>query len=124
MKRFASHRLYISHLNLLLKNHVVEIDDITGAVTRYFPFTEEISFTEWLNGLIVLSCDVPVISFKKKLNISSETTVISVDEGKNIRSVLSSAYNKTPLILKAYYITSFNVFEISFAEDSRVLPLL
>ncbi len=124
MKRFASHRLYISHLNLLLKNHVVEIDDITGAVTRYFPFTEEISFTEWLNGLIVLSCDVPVISFKKELNISSETTVISVDEGKNIRSVLSSAYNKTPLILKAYYITSFNVFEISFAEDSRVLPLL
>lgn len=124
MKRFASHRLYISHLNLLLKNHVVEIDDITGAVTRYFPFTEEISFTEWLNGLIVLSCDVSVISFKKELNISSETTVISVDEGKNIRSVLSSAYNKTPLILKAYYITSFNVFENSFAEDSRVLPLL
>lgn len=124
MKRFASHRLYISHLNLLLKNHVVEIDDITGAVTRYFPFTEEISFTEWLNGLIVLSCDVPVISFKKESNISSETTVISVDEGKNIRSVLSSAYNKTPLILKAYYITSFNVFENSFAEDSRVLPLL
>ena len=124
MKKFASHRLYISHLNLLLKNHVVEIDDITGAVTRYFPFTEEISFTEWLNGLIVLSCDVPVISFKKESNISSETTVISVDEGKNIRSVLSSAYNKTPLILKAYYITSFNVFENSFAEDSRVLPLL
>lgn len=124
MKRFASHRLYISHLNLLLKNHVVEIDDITGAVTRYFPFTEEISFTEWLNGLIVLSCDVPVISFKKELNISSETTVLSVDEGKNIRSVLSSAYNKTPLILKAYYITSFNVFENSFAEDSRILPLL
>lgn len=124
MKRFASHRLYIPHLDLWLRNHVVEIDDITASVIRYYPFTEEISFTEWLNGLIVLSCDLPEISLENKLNVSSEATVLCVDERKNIRSVLSSVYDKTPLVLKAYYITSFNVLEGSFARDSRVLPLI
>lgn len=124
MKRFASHRLYIPHLDLWLRNHVVEIDDITASVIRYYPFTEEISFTEWLNGLIVLSCDLPEISLENELNVSSEATVLCVDERKNIRSVLSSVYDKTPLVLKAYYITSFNVLEGSFARDSRVLPLI
>lgn len=124
MKRFASHRLYIPHLDLWLRNHVVEIDDITASVIRYYPFTEEISFTEWLNGLIVLSCGVLEISLENELNISSEATVLCVDERKNIRSVLSSDYDKTPLVLKAYYITSFNVLEGSFARDSRVLPLI
>lgn len=124
MKRFASHRLYIPHLDLWLRNHVVEIDDITASVIRYYPFTEEISFTEWLNGLIVLSCDVPEISLENELNVSSEATVLCVDERKNIRSVLSSVYDKTPLVLKAYYITSFNVLDGSFARDSRVLPLI
>lgn len=124
MKRFASHRLYIPHLDLWLRNHVVEIDDITASVIRYYPFTEEISFTEWLNGLIVLSCGVLEISLENELNISSEATVLCVDERKNIRSVLSSVYDKTPLVLKAYYITSFNVLEGSFARDSRVLPLI
>ncbi len=124
MKRFASHRLYIPHLDLWLRNHVVEIDDITASVIRYYPFTEEISFTEWLNGLIVLSCDAPEISLENELNVSSEATVLCVDEKKNIRSVLSSVYDKTPLVLKAYYITSFNVLEGSFARDSRVLPLI
>lgn len=124
MKRFASHRLYIPHLDLWLRNHVVEIDDITASVIRYYPFTEEISFTEWLNGLIVLSCDLPEISLENELNVSSEATVLCVDERENIRSVLSSVCDKTPLVLKAYYITSFNVLEGSFARDSRVLPLI
>lgn len=124
MKRFASHRLYIPHLDLWLRNHVVEIDDITASVIRYYPFTEEISFTEWLNGLIVLSCGVLEISLENELNVSSEATVLCVDERKNIRSVLSSVYDKTPLVLKAYYITSFNVLDGSFARDSRVLPLI
>lgn len=124
MKRFASHRLYIPHLDLWLRNYVVEIDDITASVIRYYPFTEEISFTEWLNGLIVLSCGVLEISLENELNISSEATVLCVDERKNIRSVLSSDYDKTPLVLKAYYITSFNVLDGSFARDSRVLPLI
>lgn len=124
MKRFASHRLYIPHLDLWLRNHVVEIEDITASVIRYYPFTEEISFTEWLNGLIVLSCDLPEISLENELNVSSEATVLFVDERKNIRSVLSSVYDKTPLVLKAYYITLFNVLEGSFARDSRVLPLI
>lgn len=124
MKKFASHRLYISHLGLLLKNHVVEIDEETGNVLAYNPFTEETSFTEWLNGLIVLSDAKPQISIDGKLSIESCYPVLFVDDMKNIRCVLSVESNKTPLILKAYYITDFNITDSSFSKRSIVLPLV
>ena len=93
MRKFASHRLYIPHLDLLLRNYTVEIGD-TGQVVRYYPFEGETCFTEWLNGLIVLSCDSPEISFDSRHDSVASSTVLFVDENKNIRSVLSENSDK------------------------------
>lgn len=122
MKRFASHRLYIPRLDLMLVNNVVEIDSISREVLSYYPFVEEIPFTEWLNGLIVLSADVPVLYNGNQYNIHNpSTTVLYIDSDKKIRSVLPVNVDKVPL--KAYYITLFNVSEMRFHEDTRVVQL-
>lgn len=122
MKRFASHRLYIPRLDLMLVNNVVEIDSISREVLSYYPFVEEIPFTEWLNGLIVLSADVPVLYNGNQYNIHNpSTTVLYIDSDKKIRSVLPVNADKAPL--KAYYITLFNVSEMRFHEDTRVVQL-
>lgn len=122
MRKFASHRLYIPHLDLLLRNHTVEIGD-TGQVVRYYPFEVETCFTEWLNGLIVLSCDSPEISFDSRHDSVASSTVLFVDENKNIRSVLSENSDKSLLTLNAYYITMFNVSDMSFSKESRIVRL-
>ncbi|MCF2552256.1 hypothetical protein [Bacteroides caecigallinarum] len=122
MKRFASHRLYIPRLDLMLVNNVVEIDSISREVLSYYPFVKEIPFTEWLNGLIVLSADVPVLYNGNQYNIHNpSTTVLYIDSDKKIRSVLPVNADKVPL--KAYYITLFNVSEMRFHEDTRVVQL-
>lgn len=122
MKRFASHRLYIPRLDLMLVKNVVEIDSISREVLSYYPFVEEIPFTEWLNGLIVLSADVPVLYNGNQYNIHNpSTTVLYIDSDKKIRSVLPVNAYKAPL--KAYYITLFNVSEMRFHEDTRVVQL-
>ena len=122
MRKFASHRLYIPHLDLLLRNHTVEIDD-TGQVVRYYPFEGETCFTEWLNGLIVLSCDSPEISFDSRHDSIASPTVLFVDENKNIRSVLSEDSDNSLLTLNAYYVTMFNVSDMSFSKESRIVRL-
>lgn len=122
MRKFASHRLYIPHLDLLLRNHTVEIGD-TGQVVRYYPFEEETCFTEWLNGLIVLSCDSPEISFDSRHDSIASFTVLFVDENKNIRSILSEDSDKSLLTLNAYYVTMFNVSDMSFSKESRIVRL-
>lgn len=122
MKKFASHRLYIPHLDLFLKNQVVEVDDITGNVLSYYPFHGETCFTEWLNGLIVLSYNTVSISLQSEEIHPGELCLLYVDEDKNIRSVLSPSSGNT--LLNAYYITSFNVSEMCFSSDSRVVKLI
>ena len=123
MRKFASHRLYIPHLDLLLRNHTVEIGD-TGQVVRYYPFEGETCFTEWLNGLIVLSCDSPEISFDSRHDSVASSTVLFVDENKNIRSVLSENSDNSLLTLNAYYVTMFNVSDMSFSKESRIVRLV
>ena len=123
MKRFASHRLYIPHLGLFLKNYVVQLDEQTGAVTDYYPFTEEISFTEWLNGLIVLSYDSPKISLYGTQEQMSGLTVLFVDNDKKLRSLLPSEDDNKLLTLNAYYVTSFNVSDMCFSDNSIVVRL-
>ena len=122
MRKFASHRLYIPYLGLFLKNQVVEIDD-TGKVVGYYPFTEETSFTEWHNGLIVLSYDIPQVYIGSEYNFIEDSTVLFIDEEKNIRSVLSKNTDSALLTVNAYYISSFNVSEMSFPKESRVIRL-
>ena len=136
MRKFASHRLYIPHLDLLLRNHTVEIGDTgqvvryytveiddTGQVVRYYPFEGETCFTEWLNGLIVLSCDSPEISFDSRHDSIASFTVLFVDENKNIRSILSEDSDNSLLTLNAYYVTIFNVSDMSFSKESRIVRL-
>lgn len=53
-KRFAAHQLIIS-ANCRLKQYVVEMEG--KIVSRIFPLTEEIAFTEWIGGMIILSAD-------------------------------------------------------------------
>lgn len=115
MKIFASHRLYIPHLDLLLRNQVIEIDSCNGGVVAYYPFREEIPFTEWLNGLIVLSYNDVLVSDKAG-QFPAGTTVLYVDN-KNIRSLFTLCDDDK--LLKAYYITSFNVTDVKFSPDSR-----
>lgn len=122
MKKFASHRLYIPHLDLFLRNHTVEIDD-KGQVVRYYPFEGETGFTEWLNGLIVLSYDAPEISFDPWHDSITSSTVLFVDENKNIRGVLSENSDNSLLTLNAYYVTMFNVSDMSFSKESRIVRL-
>lgn len=124
MKRFASHRIYIPYLDLLLRNHVVEVDDISGDVSGYYPFVDEIPYTEWLNGLIVLSCSKPCISFDVEPQPTGDSVVLFIDSNKNIRSVLPFGSDKTSLTLKAYYITSFNVSDMCFSGNGSVIQLL
>lgn len=123
MKRFASHRLYIPHLDLLLKNQVVEIDVPGGEVSNYYPFIGEIPYTEWLNGLIVLSYHKPCISENPVSFAPNDAVVLYVDENKEIRNVLPSDDDTSLLTLKAYYVTMFNVSEMSFSQNSRVIQL-
>lgn len=122
MKKFASHRLYVVHLGLLLKNQTIEVDETTGNVIGYYPFIEESCFTEWLNGLIVLSCDTPRISLNHACDSDiTSSTLLYVDKDKNIRSILPVGTGNRPL--SAFYITSFNVSEMCFSDDSRVVRL-
>lgn len=89
----------------------------TGEVLAYSPFTEEISFTEWLGGLIVVSNVKPsVIS-----GDGNSILELYIDESKNIRRVSSVKLEDTPLY--AYHISGFNVADMCFSENSRVLQL-
>lgn len=53
MRRFACHYLYASADGCYAR-YVVELED-DGRLRRYFPLTEELSSTQWIGGIIVLS---------------------------------------------------------------------
>ena len=54
MKRFATHRVYSLLTAEIKSSQVLELEE-DGRVSKLYPFTEEISATEWLPGLVVLS---------------------------------------------------------------------
>lgn len=107
MKRFATHRVY-SLLTLPSSSSSKTWEDFISAVSKLYPFTEEISATEWIPGLVVLSpCPIwknPEENFSEfKMRISKipvcETT------------------------LRAYWIYPFNVSLMEFAGNSRITLL-
>lgn len=51
-KKFAAHQVIVSNGNHY-KQYVVEIEN--KAVIRFFPLKEEVAFTEWIGGTIILS---------------------------------------------------------------------
>ena len=56
MRRFACHYLYVSADGCYSK-YVVELED-SDRVRAYFPLKEEISATQWIGGVIIISTDV------------------------------------------------------------------
>ena len=105
MKRFATHRVYSLLTAEIKSSQVLELEE-DGRVSKLYPFTEEISATEWLPGLVVL-CPIwknPEENFSEfKMRISKipvcETT------------------------LRAYWIYPFNVSLMEFAGNSRIMLL-
>lgn len=125
MKKFASHRLYVQNLDKMFCNQVVEIEETTGRVLSFHDFSEETSFTEWLNGLMVISHRKPCLHIDYGSNEfvfdgSVNETTLYVDEQNNIRSIATDG-SALPLML--YYITDFNVSDMKFSESSRVVQL-
>lgn len=110
-------------MDLFLKNYVVEVAEVKGEVVGYYPFTQEIPYTEWLNGIIVLSYYKPSILIDSVPNSADNSVFLYVGHDKKIRSVIPYNANMTFLTLKAYYVTMFNVSEMSFSSDSRILEL-
>ena len=53
MRRFACHYLYVSADGCYSK-YVVELED-SDRVRAYFPLKEEISATQWIGGVIIIS---------------------------------------------------------------------
>ena len=70
IKKYACHRVYDNGYNHYLQQSVVTIAP-DGEVLECKPLTEEISSTEWIGGVIVLShrSEIPSYSdFKTMLN--------------------------------------------------------
>ena len=53
MRRFACHYLYVSADGCYSK-YVVELED-SDRVRAYFPLKEELSATQWIGGVIIIS---------------------------------------------------------------------
>ena len=124
MKRFASNRLFLPHMGMIMRNQVVEIDENSGEVVSYYPFTGEMCFTEWLGGLIVISGTVPSISDMSDMSgkFGDDSLIVYIDDNKELRSVSSGLTDNT--LLKAYHVTDFNVADMRFSDTSRVVQLV
>ena len=107
MRRFAANRICIVSENKILRNQVVEIDEVTHEVFRYFPLEEEIQHTEWLGGMILLVAHCPV---RKEGETFTELV-------KRVGSFPISVPEK------AYHITAFNVSSMEFTKESRIILL-
>lgn len=75
MRRFACHYLYVSADGCYSK-YVVELED-SGRVRAYFPLKEELSATQWIGGVIIIS---PMYG-----------------EGSEIAAFVRSAFGKAPV---------------------------
>lgn len=77
MRRFACHYLYVSPKGCYAK-YVVEINE-ESKVCAYFPLKEEISATQWIGGIIILSpfpeleihAEEPFSSFLKRVTVET-----------------------------------------------------
>lgn len=107
MKRFATHRVY-SLLTAEVKcSQILELDE-NGAVSKLYPFMEEVCGTEWLPGLIVLS----------PFPIHRKTGECFADFKKRMQD-----YTLASSPLRAYWVHPFNVSAMEFLENSCIISL-
>ncbi|WP_300726724.1 hypothetical protein [uncultured Bacteroides sp.] len=110
MRRIATHKLIGPHTAEILSHQVIELDD-EGVVCGLFSFEKEISHTEWLPGLIILSA-YPV-------SRNSGESFLCWKE----RIELEYSSETSSSVLRAYWVTPFNVSAMEFLPDSRIVPL-
>lgn len=110
MKRVATHRTGNVITGEWLSVSVIELDD-GGYVSRVYPLQEEISRTEWLPGVILLSPfpveripDEPFGDFIRRL----KRQAASYDELSPCR---------------AYWLASFNLSAMDFTPHTRIVLL-
>ena len=109
MRRVATHRAYDLMTSQWVFSPVIELDE-DGSVCRIYPLTEEISHTEWLPGVILLSpCSVSKrVGEGFSMFIERITSVVSV-------------HTDTPK--HAYWIYPFNLSAFDFTGSSRIVAL-
>lgn len=105
MKRFACHYLYVSTDGCYSK-YVVELEE-NDTVKVYFPLKEEISETQWIGGVIILS---PL----SDLEIFREETFVCF---------LKRSIVETNVPIYAWYITGFNLKKEEFTTTSKAVRL-
>ena len=65
MRRFACHYLYVSADGCYSK-YVVELED-SGRVRAYFPLKEELSATQWIGGVIIITTRTRMAVFRCRM---------------------------------------------------------
>ena len=101
MRKFACNRLYIH--NQYLSHAVVTMDE-RGEVESYFPFSEEMSATEWIGGIIVLS---------------DKEDAIQCTSFQNFRDLMTSAKR----MVYAWHISNFDFQQEEFTPQSIIRRL-
>ena len=105
MKRFACHYLYVS-IDGCYSKYVVQINE-NNIVDKYFPLKEEISATQWVGGVIVLS------PFKD----------LTIHLGETFSSLLQRIVTEVEEPLYAWHITNFDFIEKEFTSTSKLTLL-
>lgn len=109
MRRVATHRVYDLMTSQWMSFPVIELGE-DGRVCRVYPLTGEISHTEWLPGVILLSpCPVS--------RRADEAFSVFIERITGV----ASRYTDIPK--RAYWISSFNLSAFDFTGSSRVVAL-
>ena len=109
MRRVATHRAYDLITSHWISFPVIELDE-NGCVCRIYSLTEEISHTEWLPGMILLSpCPI-------NKGVEEEFSMFI----KRV-TCMARIYANTPK--RAYWISFFNLSDVGFTSSSRIVAL-
>lgn len=105
MRRVAAN-IIVTGANTLLKQHVVEIMDDYAA--NIYPLKDEIPATEWLGGVIVLTCH----------RVSRLDDIKSVDDffSEEDKTVTGTAFKKRYV----YHVSSVNMQDLTFSPKSKI----
>lgn len=109
MKRFVAHYLYSSSNNVFYQ-YIVEIEN--GEVVTFYPFSEEIESTVWLNGIIIFSL-TPDYVFHPSTLLSDLITKMTLG--------VSPENPATPVY--AYFLSNVNFPDMTITEKSELIKL-
>ncbi len=108
MKRFVAHYLYSS--SNVFHQYIVEVEN--GEVITFYPFSEEIESTVWLNGIIMLSL-TPDYAFHHNTLLSD--LIAKMTDGTNSKNPFTPVY--------AYFLSNVNFTNMTITEKSELIKL-